>query len=84
MVNKKDSSPNARKLRWEQLMARHKGAIDVELGKAFETDDFDVIDNKHEANERTLCGRVEVTSRGGARMGLEARSSGRNRAVQGH
>ena len=62
--NKKDSSPNARKVRWEQLMAKHKGAIDVELGKAFETDDFDVIDQKHEANERTLCGRVEITPRG--------------------
>ena len=45
-------------------MAEHKGAIDVELGKAFETDNFDVIDKKHEANERTLCGRVEITSRG--------------------
>src|SRR5208283_5259063 len=41
-----------------------KGAIDAELGKAFETDDYDVIDQKHEANERTLCGRVEITSRG--------------------
>ena len=61
---KKDSSPNARKLRWEQLMAEHKGKIDVELGKAFETDDFDVIDGKHGANDRTLCGRVEITSRG--------------------
>ena len=63
-TNKKDSSPNARKVRWEQLMAKHKGAIDVEHGKAFETDDFDVIDHKHEANDRTLCGRVEITSRG--------------------
>jgi hypothetical protein len=62
--NKKDSSPCARKLRWEQLMARHKGAIDVELGKTFETDDFDTIDQKNEANDRTLCGRVEITSRG--------------------
>jgi hypothetical protein len=63
-VNKKESSPNARKLRWEQLVAKHKGAIDVELGKEFETDDFDVIDGKHGANDRTLCGQVEVTSRG--------------------
>ncbi len=62
--HKKDSSPNARKVRWEQLMAEHKGAIDAELGKAFETDDFDVIDQKHQANDRTLCGRVEITSRG--------------------
>ncbi len=68
-VNKKDSSPNARKLRWEQLMAKHKGAIDAELGKAFETDDLDVIDKKHDANERTLCGRVEVSSRGAPEWG---------------
>jgi Phospholipase B len=63
-VTKKDSSPNARKVRWEQLMAQHKGAIDVELGKSFENDDYDVISQKHEANERTLCGRVEISSRG--------------------
>jgi hypothetical protein len=36
----------------------------VELGKCFENDDFDVIDWRHEANDRTLCGRVEITSRG--------------------
>jgi hypothetical protein len=45
-------------------MAKHKGAIDIELAKLFETDDFDVIEQKHEANDRTLCGRVEITSRG--------------------
>ena len=45
-------------------MAEHKGKIDVELGKRFETDDFDVIDGKNGANDRTLCGRVEITSRG--------------------
>jgi hypothetical protein len=61
---KKDSSPNARKVRWEELMKEHKGKINVELGKAFENDDYDVIDKKHEANDRTLCGRVEITSRG--------------------
>src|SRR6266496_1887209 len=47
-VNKKDSSPNARKVRWGQLTSQHKGAIDIELGKQFETDGFDVIDQKHE------------------------------------
>ena len=41
--DKKTSSPNARKARWEQLIAEHKGKIDLELGKRFETDDFDVI-----------------------------------------
>lgn len=61
---KKDSSPNARRLRWEQLTAEHKGKIDVELGKRFENDDYDVIDRKHGSNDRTLCGRVEITERG--------------------
>jgi hypothetical protein len=63
-VNKSDSSPNARKVRWEQLMDRHKGSIDAQLAKTFLTDDFDVVDQKHEANDRTLCGCIEVTSRG--------------------
>ncbi len=62
--NEKLSSPNARKVRWEQLMAQHKGKIDVELGKRFENDDFDVILMKHKANERTLCGRVETSPSG--------------------
>jgi hypothetical protein len=63
-ASKKDFSPLTRKTRWEQLIAEHKGKIDLELGKAFETDAFDVIDGKHQANERTLCGRVEVSPRG--------------------
>jgi hypothetical protein len=63
-VAKKDSSANARKARWEHLVAENKGKIDLALGKRFETDDFDVILLKNEANERTLCGRVEVSPRG--------------------
>ncbi len=59
-----DSSPLARKTRWEQLVSRAKGAIDVQKGQEFETDVFDVIDRKHGANERTLCGRVEISPRG--------------------
>ncbi len=58
------SSPNARKIRWEQLIAENKGKIDLELGKRFETDDFDVILTRREANERSLCGRVETSPRG--------------------
>ncbi|MEI6668718.1 MAG: C45 family peptidase [Acidobacteriota bacterium] len=58
------SSPNARRTRWEQLMAKHKGAIDIELAKAFEGDKFDVIDQKDGPSERTLCGAVETSARG--------------------
>jgi hypothetical protein len=63
-VKKKDSSPNARKARWEQLTSKKNGAIDLELAKAFETDGLDVIADKNGPNERTLCGRVEVSPRG--------------------
>jgi hypothetical protein len=62
--SKRTSSPNARKARWQQLAAEHKGRIDLELGKRFETDDLDAISREHGANERTLCGRVEVSPRG--------------------
>ncbi len=50
----------------------------------FETDDFDVISHRREANERTLCGRVEVSPRGVPRVGLDALLSRRHRPVEGH
>jgi hypothetical protein len=60
----KGSSPNARRTRWEHLMAQHKGAIDAELGKAFEADKYDVIEKRDGPTERTLCGAVEDSPRG--------------------
>jgi hypothetical protein len=63
-VNDKGSSPNARRARWEQLMAKHKGAIDAELGKQFEADAFDVIAGREGPSERTLCGVVDTSPRG--------------------
>jgi hypothetical protein len=61
---KKDSSPNARRARWEQLTGEHKGKIDIQLAKAFETDGVDAFAPKEGWNERTLCGRVETSPRG--------------------
>jgi hypothetical protein len=63
-VGKKTSSPNARKVRWEQLVAEHKGKIDLDVGKRFETDDLDVITGRRDANDCTLCGRVEASPNG--------------------
>jgi hypothetical protein len=45
-------------------MGQHKGAIDLDLAKMAETDGLDVIAGKSERNERTLCGRVEISPRG--------------------
>src|SRR5262249_2928290 len=50
-VNNKASSPNARRARWEQLMAEYKGKIDVEIAKCMEADKYDVIDGKEGPNE---------------------------------
>ena len=61
---KKDSSPNARRTRWEQLMAQYKGKIDVELGKQFEADKYDVIEKKDGPTERSLCGVIDTSPRG--------------------
>jgi hypothetical protein len=62
--NDMSSSMNARKVRWEQLMAQHKGKIDLALAKQFESDHYDSFQKKEEANERTLCGHVETSPRG--------------------
>lgn len=63
-VLKKTSSPNARKTRWDQLMKKHQGEIDAELGKKFQTDIFDAIADREAASERTINGAVELSPRG--------------------
>lgn len=57
-------SANARRVRWEQLMAEHKGKIDVELGQRFLSDHIDSLTGKNDPNERTLCGHVDLSPRG--------------------
>jgi len=62
------NDPNApnlvRRRRWNQLMAENKGKIDVEAGKKFETDHYDVITKEIDPNERTICGHIDKSSRG--------------------
>ncbi len=63
-VTDKQNSPNARRARWEQLMAEYKGRIDAEVGKRMESDGYDVIEKKEGPNERTLCGCADQSPRG--------------------
>jgi len=60
----KGLSPNARRLRWEQLMAEYKGRIDVAAGKRFLSDHLDSFTGRQEPNERTLCGHNDLSPRG--------------------
>jgi hypothetical protein len=58
------NSANARHVRWEQLMAQYKGKIDVAAAQRFLADHYDTVEKKEDADERTLCGHVDLSSRG--------------------
>jgi hypothetical protein len=65
----KSSSPNARHVRWEELMKEAKGKIDVAMAEAFLSDHADsfekaVSTTEEQPNERALCGHVDTSSRG--------------------
>ena len=54
-----NSSPNARKTRWEELMKEYKGKIDVNAAMKFMGDHSDVISKKNKASGLTLCGHFD-------------------------
>jgi hypothetical protein len=59
-----ETSPNARRLRWEQLMKENKGKIDVSLAEQFLSDHYDAYQKKVDPDERTLCGHADTSARG--------------------
>jgi phospholipase B-like protein len=63
-VNDPSNSDNARRARWDQLMAENKGKIDVAMGERFLGDHYDSYDKKTQACERTICGHVDLSPRG--------------------
>jgi len=63
----KSISANARHIRWDQLMAEHKGKIDAALARTFLADHIDSFTGKNDPNERTLCGHIDLSPRGVAR-----------------
>jgi hypothetical protein len=62
--NDLSSSPNARRVRWEELIEQNKGKIDVEMAEKFLADHFDSYDKKEQADERSLCGHTDNSPRG--------------------
>jgi hypothetical protein len=67
--NNMSSSPNARRVRWEQVMPAHKGQIDVELGESFLADHWDTYEGKEDRNLHGLCGHGESSPTGEAVWG---------------
>ncbi len=55
---------NARHIRWDQLMSENKGKIDVQAAQRFLGDHYDTFAKKTDPNERTLCGHIDLSSRG--------------------
>jgi hypothetical protein len=63
-INRLQSSPNARRLRWEQLMKKSKGKIDVKMAEKFMGDHYDSYEKKMDPAERSLCGHGDLSPRG--------------------
>jgi hypothetical protein len=63
-LNDASLSANARHIRWDKLMAENKGKIDVQMGERFLADHVDTFNGKTEPSERTLCGHIDLSSRG--------------------
>lgn len=57
-------SPNARHVRWDELMTENRGKIDVQLAEQFEADHFDAYTKKDGPDGRTLCGHSDLSSTG--------------------
>jgi hypothetical protein len=85
--NDASTSPNARHIRWDELMKQSKGRIDVAMAEQFLSDHVDSFDKaassaeKPQANERALCGHVDNSPRGIKEWGWDAYNPGG--AVQG-
>jgi hypothetical protein len=62
--NNPQTSPNARRSRWEELMKKNKGKIDVKLAQEFLADHYDAYQKNLDADERTLCGHTDASPRG--------------------
>ena len=86
-ANDASSSPNARHIRWDELMKQAKGKVDVAMAEQFLSDHADSFEKtastteKPQANERALCGHVDNSPRGVKEWGWEAYNPGG--AVQG-
>ncbi|MDR3741310.1 MAG: C45 family autoproteolytic acyltransferase/hydrolase [Terracidiphilus sp.] len=58
------SSPNARRVTWEDKMAQSKGHIDVELAEKFLANHEDSYTGKVNADSRSLCGHIDRDEKG--------------------
>jgi hypothetical protein len=63
------TSPNARRIRWKELIRDNKGKIDVNSAMTFMGDHFDTWRNTEKASGLTLCGHIDEDQDGSPDMG---------------
>ena len=62
--NNPETSPNARRARWEELIEKSKGKIDVSTAQQFLADHYDAYEKKADPDGRTLCGHADASAGG--------------------
>ena len=65
-VSDKSSSPNARKIRWEQLVEQNKGKVNPDLARLFEGDHIDANLGTAANNRCVICGHIDEDPLGSA------------------
>ena len=63
------TSPNSRKLRWEQILQENKGKIDINSAMKFMGDHYDTWRKTDKPGALTLCGHIDEDSTGAPDMG---------------
>jgi hypothetical protein len=63
-IHNRALSPNARRLRWLQLIRQNKGKIDLAQAQEFLADHYDTFLKQDAPSERSLCGHIELSPRG--------------------
>lgn len=64
-----NTSPNARKLRWQEIIKENKGLIDVRSAMKFMGDHYDTWRKTEKASALTLCGHLDEDELGSPDMG---------------
>jgi len=65
----KTQSVLVRQARWEQLMQEYRGKIDMENGKLFLGDHFNLATGQIASNSNVLCGHVDEDPKGAPELG---------------
>ncbi len=62
--NDSTNSPNARKIRWEQLVNEHKGKINADMAMVFEGDHINALEGVKTSGRCVICGHNDEDPHG--------------------